>query len=79
MPRKPNEPPIVCDHFIWYLRRKSTGVYFADGRINSQFNLGIPSLGTRDREEALRRLRELDLQKAVEFGLRQLDVAKCGR
>ncbi len=69
MPRQPKDAPIVCDNFTWYLRRKSTGVYFADGRINSQFQLGKPSLGTRDNEEALRRLRELDRRKAVEFGL----------
>ena len=69
MPRQPKDAPIVCNNFAWYLRRKSSGVYFADGRINSQFNLGKPSLGTRDHEEALRRLRELDRQKAVEFGL----------
>ncbi len=69
MPRKPKNAPIVCDNFTWYLRRKSSGVYFADGRINSQCNLGKPSLGTRDREEALRRLRNLDMQKAIELGL----------
>ena len=69
MPRKPKDAPIVCDYFTWYLRRKSSGVYFADGRMNSQYNLGKPSLGTRDREEALRRLRDLDRQKALEFGL----------
>ncbi len=69
MPRQPKNASIVCDNFTWYLRRKSTGVYFADGRINSQFHLGKPSLGTRNHEEALRRLRELDRRKAVEFGL----------
>jgi len=37
--------------------------------MNSRYNLGKPSLGTRDREEALRRLRDLDRQKALEFGL----------
>ena len=61
----------MCDNFTWYLRRKQSGVYFADGRINSKYSLGKPSLGTRDREEALRRLRELDLYKAIEVGLVQ--------
>ena len=69
MPRKPKDAPIVCEHFTWYLRRKPSGVYFGDGRINSQYDLGKPSLGTKDREEALRRLRKLDLQKAIEVGL----------
>ena len=71
MPRKPKTAPIVCDNFTWYLRRKQSGVYFADGRINSKYSLGKPSLGTRDREEALRRLRDLDLHKAIEVGLVQ--------
>jgi integrase len=74
MPRKPKDAPIVCNHFNWYLRRKSSGVYFADGRINSQYNLGKPSLGTRIREEALRRLRDLDVQQAIELGLIQPKV-----
>ena len=69
MPRRPKDAPIVCEHFTWYLRRKPSGVYFADGRINHQFDLGKPSLGTKDREEALRRLRELDITKAIEVGL----------
>jgi integrase len=69
MPRKPKQAPIVCEHFTWYLRKKTSGVYFADGRINSKHKLGIPSLGTRDREEALRRLRDLDRYKAIEAGL----------
>lgn len=73
MPRKPKDSPILCDHFTWYLRRKPSGVYFADGRINSSYELGKPSLGTKDREEALRRLRDLDIHKAAEVGLIQLN------
>ncbi len=69
MPRKPKEAPIPCANFTWYLRRKANGVFFADGRLNSQYQLGKPSLGTRDREEAFRRLHELDHVKAIEFGL----------
>lgn len=72
MPRKPKDAPIVCDYFTWYLRRKPSGVYYADGRINSKYNLGKPSLGTKDREEALRRLKKLDHAKAVEVGLVQV-------
>lgn len=69
MPKRPRDAPILCDYYSWYLRRKSTGVYMADGRINRNHNVGKPSLGTRDRDEALRRLRSLDLQKSIEFGL----------
>src|SRR5207248_1912246 len=39
-----------------------------DGRSNRQ-NLGRHSLGTRDRAQALEKLKRLDLVKAVEFGL----------
>ncbi len=73
MPRKPNDAPIACEHFTWYLRQKPSGVFFADGRINRQYNLGKPSLGTKNREEALRRLRNLDLQMAIKFGLVKVD------
>lgn len=76
MPRKPKDAPIVCDHFTWYLRRKPSGVYYADGRINSRYNLGKPSLGTKDREAALRRLKKLDHAKAVEVGLEQVSNLK---
>jgi integrase len=67
MPRKPNQPPIVCQYFTWRLLLRD-GVYYADGR-GSRFNLGKHSLGTRNRVEALERLRQLDHQKAVELEL----------
>lgn len=67
MPRKPQNSPLVCEHFTWRLMVRS-GVYYADGR-GGKFDLGKHSLGTRDREEALDRLRQLDRQKAVELGL----------
>lgn len=71
MPRKPKDAPIMCNNFSWYLRRKSSGVYYADGRLNSNYDFGKPSLGTRDRDEALRLLRDLDRQKAIDVGLIQ--------
>ena len=74
MSRQPKDAPIVCDHFTWYLRRNASGVYLADGRVNSKFSLGKPSLGTRDREEALRCLRNLDRQKAIELGLAKAEL-----
>jgi len=54
-------------YFNWRLFRRD-GVFYADGR-GGKFNLGKHSLGTRDREEALERLRRLDEHKAVELGL----------
>jgi integrase len=59
----------VCEHFSWKLFIRN-GVFYADGRHN-QPNLGKHSLGTRDREEALRTLHQLDRRKAVELKLVQ--------
>lgn len=47
------------------------GVYYADGR-GGKYHLGKYSLATRDREEALERLRQLDHQKAIELGLAEV-------
>jgi integrase len=67
MPRKPKQPSIACQFFTWRLFRRD-GVYYADAR-GGKYDLGKHSLGTRDREEALERLKQLDRQKAVEVGL----------
>jgi integrase len=67
MHRKPKQPPILCQFFTWRLLLRA-GVFYADGR-GGRFNLGKHSLNTRDRDEALERLRLLDHQKAVELGL----------
>lgn len=58
---------ISAKYFTWRFFRRD-GVYYADGRTN-KYQLGKHSLGTRDREEALTRLKLLDEQKAVEHGL----------
>ena len=67
MPRKPKQPSIACQFFTWRLFRRD-GVFYADAR-GGKFDLGKHSLGTRDRDEALERLKLLDRQKAVEVGL----------
>jgi integrase len=67
MPRKPKQPPIACEFFVWHLRVRG-GVFYADSR-GGKFNLGKHSLGTKDREEAIDRLRQIDRAKAVELGL----------
>ena len=64
-PRK-NEK-IHCSHFVWTLLTRD-GVWYADGRSNTP-NAGRHSLGTRNRDEALRRLPELDRQRAEDLGL----------
>ena len=65
--RKKQPVSISVKHFTWRFFRRD-GVYYADGRTN-KYQLGKHSLGTRDREEALARLKLLDQQKAVEHGL----------
>lgn len=66
MPRKRKKERIVATYFVWLLGQRN-GVYVADGRSN-QPDLGRHSLGTRDYEEALAAVQQLDLVKAVEHG-----------
>lgn len=67
MTRKFANRTIRYKHFQWILRRRGD-VFVADGRTNKP-SLGRHSLGTKDRDEALRLLFELDQIKAVELGL----------
>jgi len=67
MPRRASTPPVMCDHFMWRVFARA-GVFYADGR-TGKFKLGKHSLGTRDRDEALSKLRVLDRRKAIELGL----------
>ena len=76
MPRQPKQTPIACEHFTWRLFRRK-GVYYGDAR-GGKYNLGKHSLGTRDRDEALNRLRLLDQQKAVELGLANENATRPG-
>jgi integrase len=66
MPRKPLHTPFVCEFFTWRLFDRD-GVFYADGR-SGKHDLGKHSLGTRDREQAIAQLKNLDYQKAVELG-----------
>ncbi|QDT63561.1 tyrosine-type recombinase/integrase [Calycomorphotria hydatis] len=66
MPKRKYEV-IQCSYFRWLLRERN-GVYFADGRSNTP-SLGRCSLGVREKESAIAALRQLDLVKAVEYGL----------
>jgi hypothetical protein len=55
---------ITCEHFAWRIGTRSNGVYQADGRSNS-LDVGRHSLGTRNRQEAIARLRLLDQRLAI--------------
>lgn len=74
MPRRPKQPPIQCKYYSWHLRQRAHA-YYADGRMNKP-RLGKHSLGTRDRDEAVTRLHQLDHQKAIEYGLAE-EVSKA--
>lgn len=67
MTRKRTGQRYVGKYFRWTLRRRS-GVWVADGRGNHT-NAGRHSLGTRDSDEARKRLTALDHRIAVQFGL----------
>ena len=66
---------ISCDHFAWRLSRRQ-GVWYADGRSN-QLDAGRHSLGTRDKATALKELKLLDVQRAVDLGLIAHPTAKA--
>ena len=74
MPRRRKQPQIACEHFKWRLRLRN-GVLYADGRGGTN-NLGRHSLNTKDPDEALARLRQLDRQKAIELGLAQTEISE---
>jgi integrase len=67
MPKKRNKEQIVCPYLTWLLGERN-GVFFADGRSN-RVDAGRHSLGTRDRNQALENLKQLDRVRAVELGL----------
>jgi len=69
MARKRENEFVRCKHFCWLLKQRD-GVWQADGRSNPS-DAGRHSLGTRDRQEALSNLYDLDLVRAEDLGLVQ--------
>ncbi len=67
MPKPRKNDVIHCANFNWRLTRRGN-TWYADGRSNSP-PAGRHSLGTKDREEALKLLPELDRVRAEELGL----------
>ena len=63
MPRKGKQPRIACQYFTWRLMVRD-GVFYADGR-GEKFSLGKYSLETRDQDQALANLKDLDVHMAV--------------
>jgi integrase len=66
LPRGFEREPIRCPFFVWRFFQRDR-VFYADGRGNKP-NLGKHSLNTRNRQEAMDRLSELDLRMAVKLG-----------
>jgi integrase len=67
MPKPRKNECIRCAHFAWRIACRG-GVWYADGRSNTP-DAGRHSLGTSDRDEALRLLSQLDQVRAETLGL----------
>jgi hypothetical protein len=67
MPKPRKNEKVCCPYFAWRLSCRQ-GVWYADGRSNTP-DAGRHSLGTFDREEALRLLPQLDQARAEALGL----------
>lgn len=67
MPRRTSYQTVQCQFFRWIVKLRGN-TWYADGRGNTP-STGRHSLGTTDRSAAVERLRQLDVLKAVEFGL----------
>jgi integrase len=67
MPKPRRHELVQCRYFAWRVCPRS-GVLHADGRSNKP-NAGRFSLGSADRNEALKRLHELDAIVAADLGL----------
>jgi len=67
MPKPRKNAQVRCTHFTWRLVKRG-GRWYADGRSNTP-SAGRHSLGTNDKDEALRLLPELDRVRAEDLGL----------
>ena len=66
-----NEPEkFQCQYFIWPIYQRPSGVWYADGRSNGAY-VKRTSLGSKDRNEAIANLLQLDRIQAESVGLIQ--------
>jgi hypothetical protein len=65
MSAKPKYEMISCEHFAWRIFRRDA-TWYADGRAQDN---KIQSLGSKDKDEALRNLKLLDEKVAYNRGL----------
>lgn len=68
MPKPRKYEQVRCPYFTWRLVNRGNK-WYADGRSNTP-NAGRHSLGTSDKEEAIRLLPELDRVRAEDLGLK---------
>ena len=68
MPRKSDKQTFIGQHFRWLIYQRG-GRYYADGRSGNKIDVGRHSLDTSDAREAIENARQLDLHRAVKFGL----------
>jgi integrase len=66
VPKKREKERIVCEYLTWLVGQRN-GVFFADGR-SSRVDAGRHSLGTRDQNQAIENLKQLDRVRAVQLG-----------
>ncbi|MBA3315833.1 MAG: site-specific integrase [Planctomycetota bacterium] len=74
MPKPLKKDKIAGKYFLWRLGRRN-GIYSADGRSN-KIDVGRHSLGTDDRDQALRVLERVDLNLAVQHGLAEASALR---
>jgi len=73
MSKKSVKQTISAQYFRWVLYERK-GTFYADGRSGNSVDVGRHSLDTKIQAEAISSLKELDVKKAVEFGLAQPSV-----
>lgn len=77
--RKGDEPEThQCQFFNWPIYQRANGVWYADGRSNGA-NTKRASLGTKDREEAICNLHQLDRIQAENLGLIPRSASSLGK
>lgn len=67
MPKQQKNEVVRCSYFAWRLYRRK-GMYYADGRFKNK-DAGRHSLGTKNKQEALQILFDLDRVRAEDLGL----------
>ena len=67
MPKRRKSEIVPCKHFTWLLVNRN-GTWYGDAR-SSTPSAGRHSLGTKNKQEALRRLHDLDRVRAEDLGL----------